>query len=229
MLGNFSKLFYPILFIDTETTGLTDQDRVVSAGFVLLRQVTWNSDGSARLDISTTHLIFNPCRPSHIEALKIHGHTDWELQHQQLFSQNASDIASLFKSCRLVVGHNIAFDIAFLKREFDIAQINLPERPIYCTMRGSRASGLFRSAKLSEVAADIGLSRGTYHHGALEDAWLTMNIFLNLKVSPAIRSMPFSLVTDTGFENYCQPPPKPNTPSNRRQLLTTHGGTKRNA
>ena len=57
-------------------------------------------------------------------------------------------------------------------------------RPVYCTMKGYRALELGGSASLSAVCRHIKLARAGDRHGAIEDAWLAMQIYLWLHGCP---------------------------------------------
>jgi DNA polymerase III subunit epsilon len=57
-------------------------------------------------------------------------------------------------------------------------------RPVYCTMKGYRALDLGGSASLSAVCRHIKLARAGDLHGAIEDAWLAMQIYLWLHGCP---------------------------------------------
>jgi DNA polymerase-3 subunit epsilon len=205
ILPKLRALSLPILFFDTETTGLTDTDRVVSFGAVLLKSCDENPDERVDLSFATTHLIFNPDRKSAPRARAVHGHTDQELRRQQPLRERAAEILELFSAAHLIVGHNIEFDLGFLRREFSIAGLSMPVRATYCTMLKARACPRFSSARLSDLAIEIGVPRATIHHGALEDAWITMNIYFNLEINPPIRAMPFSVIQSPGFANYHEP------------------------
>ena len=209
MLRGFGKIPCPVLFLDTETTGLTDADRVVSFGAVLLKSAAEGANGSQDLNLSATHFLFNPGRDSHPQARAVHGHSDWELSHQEPFSERAGEILELFRQARLIVGHNIEFDMKFLLREFSHIGIEPKFPQTYCTMRNARASPMFTSAKLSDLAVLVRVPRASDRHGALEDAWIAMHVYFHMEVSAAIKPIPFSIVNEPGFENYREPPTAP--------------------
>jgi len=212
------KIPCPILFLDTETTGLHESDRIVSFGCITVNDIGQKPDGSLNLNMTTTHLICNPGRPSHRKAIEIHGHSDWELSHQQPFAEVAQRVFELLENSRLIVGHNIAFDLGFLRREFELVGMQMPVRPTACTMHLARKSGRFESARLGHLAERIGVSRSSDKHSALEDAWLAMQLYLSLEVSHTIRPVPFSAITDDSFENYQEFASDPILPLARKDL-----------
>jgi len=89
----------------------------------------------------------------------------------------------------LIVAHNASFDITFINRELQYAGESALDRPIYCTMEGCRERRL-PSAALEKVCEQIGIRRATRRHGALEDSWLSMMVYLWLHDHPCSR--PFS-------------------------------------
>lgn len=201
-LRNFEDLPYPILFVDTETTGLTERDRVVTLGAILLRGARGGAGGTKNLDLTYFHFIFSPGVASHPRALAVHGHPDDVLARQEEFAARAGEIGHIFEQANLVVGHNIDFDLRFLRREMLVADRVLPEKNTFCTMKSARDRGAFPDAKLSTIARSIGVPRGQTHRGALEDAWIAMNIYFKLEVGHAVVAVPFSVVPNPGFENF---------------------------
>jgi DNA polymerase-3 subunit epsilon len=100
------------IFLDTETTGLNAEggDRIVEIGCVEMigRRLTGNS----------RHWYLNPQRPSHPDALKVHGLTEDFLADKPLFESVADELAAFMVGAELVI-HNAPFDIGFLNKEFE--------------------------------------------------------------------------------------------------------------
>ena len=174
------------VFVDVETTGLSSADRVVSLGAV------WLSTASVcggPLPVSYIHLVFNPERPSHPYAERVHGYSADFLAGQEPFFLYADFVRQYLAAADLVVAHNAPFDLEFINRELALSNELELEQPVFCTMQGCRERGT-NGAGLEKVCADIGLGRGQRTHGALEDAWLAMQVYLWLHECPHIR--PFS-------------------------------------
>lgn len=163
-----------ILFVDVETTGLSDDDRVVSFGAVELDTSTL---GSGTWKIEETHLIFDPGVPSHPMALKVHGYDDWTLRHQPPFPFYAHLVKSMISQCDLLVAHNADFDLRFLSRELASARETWPDAKIYCTMQAERRRG--RPAGLDAVCSRIGVPSRGRRHSAFDDAFRAMQVFLH--------------------------------------------------
>lgn len=112
---------------DVETTGFSPRtDRVVEIALV-------RTDASGQL-MDSWGSRFNPDRP--VGATHIHGISDRDVASAPRFHDAASTIASAMQGTTLVA-HNAAFDVAFLRREFDLAGWELPALQTYCTLEAS--------------------------------------------------------------------------------------------
>jgi DNA polymerase-3 subunit epsilon len=174
------------VFVDVETTGLSSTDRVVSLGAI------WLSTASVcggPLPVSYIHLVFNPERRSHPYAERIHGYSADFLAGQEPFFLYADFVRQYLAAADLIVAHNAPFDVSFINRELALANERELHTPVFCTMQGCRQRGT-KGAGLEKICADIGLGRGQRSHGALEDAWLSMMVYLWLHECPYVR--PFS-------------------------------------
>ena len=181
----FERLPGSIAFVDVETTGLNSDDRIVSLG------AFWFASGSLCdriFPVSFVHLIFNPDRRSHPRAAQVHGYSDWLLKHQEPFETYADDVRNFLCSADLIVAHNAEFDLGFINRELQRVARATIDRPSYCTMEACRSRG--SHAGLDAVCKALGLTREGKRHGALEDAWLAMMVYLWLHGCPT--HLPFS-------------------------------------
>jgi DNA polymerase-3 subunit epsilon len=98
------------IFLDTETTGLNAEggDRIIEIGCVEMV--------GRRLTGDNRHYYLNPRRPSHPDALKVHGLTEEFLADKPLFESVADELMAYLAGAELVI-HNAAFDIGFLDEE----------------------------------------------------------------------------------------------------------------
>lgn len=171
-----------LLFVDVETTGLTYQDRVITLGMVEL-DLEALRDGA---DCARTHhLIFNPGRPSNPFAAAVHGYDDWTLKFQQDFATRADDMITPFERAGTVIAHNAAFDERFLRGEFSASGRDLGPARFDCSMRRYKTK-YGRPGGLDKVLAHMGHAGRGKLHGALEDAWLCMQVWLWLHDLPAL-------------------------------------------
>lgn len=100
----------PILVVDLETTGLdVRRDRVVSMGAVSGRGADLEKTGSF-------DLLVHPERPIPPISTAIHGITDDMAAEAQPFIDAFPKLDALLTD-RVIVGHNIGFDLAILRSE----------------------------------------------------------------------------------------------------------------
>jgi DNA polymerase III subunit epsilon len=154
-------------FLDVETTGLDvrGNDRVVEIGVVL-------TDSQFRIEREFETLI-NPRRD--VGPTSIHGISAADVLHAPDFSSLAPLIASLLHG-RVVVGHNVRFDMSILDAEFRRAGLEVEWGNPICTILAS--SGAFRGKfprRLSDLAAALGIEH-ELAHSALSDTKACMAV-----------------------------------------------------
>ncbi|WP_376087098.1 exonuclease domain-containing protein [Roseomonas sp. CCTCC AB2023176] len=165
----------PVVVFDTETTGCTGQDRVVSLGAVRL--------DAALEPEATLHLVFSPGIRCSWGAAQVHGMSDAFLRLQPAFVEHAADIADFFGDA-IGCAHNMAFDRRMLGGEFDRLEMERPWSGEVCTMLSWRRARPGTRAGLAHASAALGLSREGDLHGALEDAWLAVGVLRALHGLP---------------------------------------------
>jgi DNA polymerase-3 subunit epsilon len=207
-----SSLPTTIVAVDVETTGLSSSDRIVTLGAWRVRPAELSNGEFAA---ECLHLIVDPGKKSHPRAEQVHGYPDWALRHQQPFAEHANLVRDFLSSGDVVVAHNANFDFTFIDREY----FNLGQKieiPCYCTMSGYRQSVSAGRASLNAVCNQIGLQRIGQKHGALEDAWLALMVYLWLNHAPPDFILPFAKVVEKGVPlapfNYREPPQQPPGP-----------------
>jgi len=179
-----------VAFCDVETTGLSNQDRIVSFGGI---GMTNHNLAKGQTHLEYVYLVFNPGTQIGRVAEQIHGFSASALRLQEPFAVHAADIRCFLTSHELLVAHNAAFDIRFINRELRLLGLPALTKPLYCTMKGYRALALGGSASLSAVCRHIKLARAGDLHDAIEDAWLAMQIYLWLHGCPLQRRLRRSL------------------------------------
>lgn len=155
-----------LVALDLETTG-TDarRDRIIDVGAVKFR---------GGEEIGRYASLVNPARPIPQFVQNLTGITDADVKYAPSFRDVASDIQSFIANCR-VVGHNIGFDIAFLRRgkievewgnydTLEMARLALPDGPEFSLERLSARFGIGHDAP----------------HRALSDALASRDLFLLL-------------------------------------------------
>jgi DNA polymerase-3 subunit epsilon len=187
-----------LLFVDTETTGLTYEDRVITVGLVELDLAALTKGQTA---VRTRHMIFNPGRPSNPFAAAVHGYQDWTLASQPRFRDHAEELLPYFEQADQVLAHNAAFDERFLRTEFRHADIDLPSAKFQCTLRAYKRKHQ-RPGGLDRVLEHMGMKSRGKQHGALEDAWFCMLVHLWLNDLP-VPELPQDLAAEP--ENWVEP------------------------
>ncbi|MFS2014537.1 exonuclease domain-containing protein [Azospirillum sp. CT11-132] len=170
--------------IDCETTGLSPAggDRMVSFAAIELAEATPTG--------RCLSLIFNPGRKSNPHALRVHGLPDHLLRHQDPFHSVAQDVRD-FLDGAVLVGHNVGFDIDFLRHEFRLCGLPWAPGQSVCTMqyaRGQHARAQVAGrASLDAVATLFGIDVGirARFHGAFVDAEITSRLFQKMILGSA--------------------------------------------
>lgn len=143
-----------IVVIDVETTGLYKSDRIVELSVITV-------DKSSMQPLDEYDTLINPERD--IGATFIHGISATMVENAPTF-QEIAPVLSRRLDGAILIGHNISFDVRFLKQEFDRLGESAsfdPGLPV-CTYR---ASGL----SLEKAAKEYRLTRQPMHR-ALTDA-----------------------------------------------------------
>jgi DNA polymerase-3 subunit epsilon len=177
-----------LVALDCETTGLAPErhDRVVEVAVVFL-----NGDLTLGREYSS---LVNPQRdlgPTHI-----HGVKGRDVASAPLFVDVADDLVHWLGG-RVIIGHNIGFDLRFLRAEFGRLGLPIPEKlSTIDTMR------LANGSSLADACDQLGVGYDD-RHTALGDARAAANLFLAFAKS-AIDGNTLHL-----DELGCQGPPPP--------------------
>lgn len=71
-------------------------------------------------------------------ARQVHGISVYQLRKLsggKGFIDYADEIYRDFIDCKLIIGHDVAGDIRYLRREFEHIGVKLPNYPIFCTLK----------------------------------------------------------------------------------------------
>jgi DNA polymerase-3 subunit epsilon len=163
------------IVLDTETTGLEPElgHRIIEiAGVELVNRRFTGND---------FHRYFNPERESEAGALEVHGLTAEFLSDKPRFRDVAAEFLDFIGGAELVI-HNSAFDIAFLDRELDLADL----KPVtgYCagvvdTLRLAKDLHPGKRNSLDALCERYQIDNSARTlHGALLDARLLAEVYL---------------------------------------------------
>ena len=165
------------IFLDTETTGLDAAagDRIVEIGCIEMV--------SRRLTGRHLHLYFNPERPVHPEALRVHGLTDEFLANKPRFAEGAPQVLEFVQGAELII-HNAAFDTGFLNEELKrLGQPPIQTLSAKVTDSLAMARELFPGKSNSLDALCRRLEVDNSHrafHGAQLDAGLLAEVYVRM-------------------------------------------------
>lgn len=118
---------YEVIVLDTETTGLTDLDRIVEIAAAKVRMPSGEI-------LEKKREIIDPGIPIPLAASQIHGITDDMVRGKE----TAKDVLPrvvLFVGQLPIVAHNAPFDMKMLKGEFLRAGIAPPDWQFYCSLK----------------------------------------------------------------------------------------------
>lgn len=165
------------VFLDTETTGLSASsgDRIIEIGCIEMI--------GRRLTGRTLHAYVNPQRPSHPDAIKVHGLSDDFLADKPLFAALADELMAFVLGAEVII-HNAEFDVGFIDEE--LRRLN---RPGFAGQVGAITDTLlmareFYPGKSNSLDAlcrrlEVDNSKRTVH-GALTDASLLAEVYVRM-------------------------------------------------
>lgn len=165
------------IFFDTETTGLSPEsgDRIIEIGCVEMvnRRLTGNNK----------HFYLNPERPSHEDAVKIHGLTDEFLADKPLFSAIVDELLEYLAGAE-VIAHNASFDVGFFNEELRrVGRPRFAEHVDKITDTLVMAREMFpgKSNSLDALCKRLEVDNSNRTlHGALLDAGLLAEVYIRM-------------------------------------------------
>jgi DNA polymerase III epsilon subunit family exonuclease len=166
----------PVLVFDCETTGLdVKKDVIVSVGGVEMQGVQIDQD-------AVFDQLINPGRPIPLASRKIHGISDDMVRDAPPFLDVWRKHIEPAIAGRVIVGHNIGFDIAHLRKATSGVGIRWAVPPTLDTLLLSAALEPEREpASLDELASEFGV-RIEGRHTALGDALAAAAVYQALVI-----------------------------------------------
>lgn len=183
--------------VDVETTGLSRNDRIVSAAVYRL-----DARGTVQDHWYST---VNPERDP--GPVWIHGLTSEVLADAPRFSEIAAELAERLAG-RVMVAHNAVFDWSMIAQEYARADRAVPVEQRLCTIVLSKELRLpLPNHKLESLAAHYGVVQRRAHH-ALDDARVLAEAFrpsLHLAAAAGIRLPLHACRQGTGWQATAAP------------------------
>jgi DNA polymerase-3 subunit epsilon len=165
------------VFLDTETTGLDALagDRIVEIGCIEMV--------GRRLTGRHLHLYFNPERPVHPEAVRVHGLTDEFLAEKPRFADHAPEVLEFLADAEIII-HNAPFDTGFLNEELKrLGQPAVHSLVAKVTDSLTMAREMFpgKSNSLDALCRRLEVDNSNRaFHGALLDAGLLAEVYVRM-------------------------------------------------
>ena len=155
--------------LDLETTGFSPEaDRIVEIAVVV-------TDARGAIHREYTTLV-RPGIP--VRATRLHGISDADVVGAPRFPEIVGDVGALLRGA-IVVGHNLGFDLRFLRTEFERARLELPPWPGLCTMQLARWLLTLDAYGLEDCCRALKVRPGPEHR-ALPDARATAGLLCRL-------------------------------------------------
>ncbi len=157
----------PLVCVDVETTGLSPDKGARVCEIALLC-----SEGER--EVARFESLVHPQQPIPPEVIAVHGITDAMVAEAPVFAALLPDISELLQGA-VVVGHNVHFDLRFLRHEWHVAGEELPECVAIDTLSLARTYFDFSRNGLGAIAAALGIDH-TAAHRAMGDVLATWNV-----------------------------------------------------
>ena len=185
--------------LDTETTGLDFNagDKIVEIGIIELE----NHIPTGK----NFHYYLNPERESNPQALKVHGLTSEFLENKPKFIDIADEFINFISDSKIII-HNATFDIGFINTELRKCHYDEIEKSyIIDTLFLAKSKFPGQSVSLDALCRkfDIDISNRAIH-GALKDAKLLANVYLEL-IGGKQTKLEFSSELDVTNVNLIEP------------------------
>ena len=186
-----------LLFFDTETTSIKPGS-ICQLSYITV-------DASVKPQVTTGKNFFFTVDEMEPSAEEIHGFSLeklYELSNGQYFEDLVPDFYDDFVNADFLIGHNVNFDVRFLKHELISLGEDFNPKNVFCTMayyrdicKIKKANGEIKNPKLSEVIDWLNISAekiaetseklfegsGNYHDARFDTAATYLTVIEGLK------------------------------------------------
>jgi len=162
----------PLVVLDIETTGVNpSKDEIIE---LYMLKVINNKI------IDEYHSKFKINKNIPLFISKLTGIYNWHLKNSPEIESELNNIKTFLENT-IVVGHNLSFDISFLKNAFEKSKIEISFNEKIDTLKMSRAllRNKVRNHKLSTISQFF-KTQNKNNHNAKEDVLTTYEIFMNM-------------------------------------------------
>ena len=164
------------IILDIETTGLEHKEghRIIEIGCIELNKKEVGAN---------YHQYINPSKTLTEDNIKIHGITNEYLSDKPLFKEIADDFLKFIQDST-IIAHNASFDVGFLN--FELERLNKPtiaKERIVDTVKLARQRYPGQQVSLDALIKKLKINTlvNRDQHGALKDAKLLTDVYLELK------------------------------------------------
>ena len=184
------------IFLDTETTGLSvnDKHRIVEIACVETNDLI----PTKRI----FHKIINPQRDVPEEAYKVHGFSIEFVKNKETFDKISDEFLEFIKDKKIII-HNASFDLGFLNYELKLIRKNEIKRAnVIDSLEVARGKFPGTSNSLDALCRrfNIDLSR-RIKHNALIDCELLREVYINLVDAKEPKFIFSNETLETNIEN----------------------------
>jgi DNA polymerase-3 subunit epsilon len=169
--------------LDTETTGFARKSEFGVCHGHRVIEVACVEVVNGRRTGAVFHSYVDPGQMIDAAATRVHGITDDFIQGKPSFREIVSGLLRFIGDATVVI-HNAPFDTAFLDKEFNLLpESDRPRRNFYVIDTLVLARERFPGVRndLDALCERVGIyGRESEKHGALKDAWLLSEVFLEL-------------------------------------------------
>lgn len=177
-----------IAIIDVETTGISiDSDQIIE--FAVQKGLT--SDGFKKT------WRFKPTIPVPLEATKVHGITNQDLEFCPPFSTAIPIVRRIIERSNVIVGYNIRFDLAILQAEFSRAGAPILDIREKCIVDPYELWIRNEPRKLTDAMVRFAKREHENAHSALADVQATGEVLLGMIDSFGLQ--------DCSWDDLCNP------------------------
>lgn len=156
--------------LDVETTGFDNRkNHVIEIGMIKVE------DGK---EVAIFSSFINPGTPIPTHITNLTGITDADVQSAPHFDEIANEIVA-FMGDAILVGHNVQFDIGFMRSEFMHCCIRKDFHYVDTLFLARKAFPALKSHKLSNLIVHLGFEE-TQSHRALDDARWTLKVLTTI-------------------------------------------------
>lgn len=158
----------PLVFIDTETTGLRPD-----LGHRVVEIAALRTDGLQK--VAEFSALVNPQRTLDPGAMAVNGITPDMVADAPTFAEILPKLNELLSGAAIVM-HNAPFDMSFLEAEYSIAGQTIAPEVVLDTLMLARRQYYFPSNSLGNIARTLNISTPNAHR-ALGDVLTTFAVF----------------------------------------------------